>query len=60
MERRPAIEVAKMVDVHCNTGRKWARDDIPSAISLPRSNASRLAGRELTHPRQDTGLPPLD
>jgi DNA-binding transcriptional MerR regulator len=52
-------QVAEMFDVHPNTIRNRAREDILCTIKLPGNNYNRFTPQELNRLRQEIGLPPI-
>jgi excisionase family DNA binding protein len=60
MELYRVSEVAKMLDVHPNTVRKWVKARILQPVRLPGSQYSRFTAQEITRLRGEMGFPSDD
>jgi len=57
MELYRVSEVAKMLDVHPNTVRKWVKVGILRPIKLPGSRYNRFTTQEVARLRAQMGIP---
>ena len=57
MELYRVSEVAKMLDVHPNTVRKWVKVGILRPIKLPGSRYNRFTTQEIDRLRAQMGIP---